>query len=1079
MDKFDDKRNQENNGVDDFLSQFDEETFNKPLSQGVEDGQPDVHRSRKERKAMEKKSRSEAFKEKSLIGKAEQIKSEKITNDDGAINKTKQYLADKFLIENENYVESGSNMESDQNMRSDKKKHKKYKLNKKQFLKFILAVIIAVIVVVIVYSAVIIISAPKIDPDNIYSFLTESSVLYDDEGEVIDNVFSEQNRTNVEYKDLPEDMKDAIIAIEDKTFEKHHGFNFIRILGAIKDGILHGHISGTSTITQQLARNVYLPDRMTERSIGRKILEAYYTVVLESKLTKDQIMEAYLNTIYLGYGCYGVQAAAQGYFSKDIQELTLEECAALAALPQSPSEFQLIDVVDSDSVSQKAKNIIKRTGDVTYVSNDASGDRRELCLDLMLEQKKITQAEHDKAMGVSLKKMLNPSHNTTTNSSYFTDYVINQVASDLAKKNNIDYDEAVNWIYTKGYHIYTTMDSTAQEVIEKEFDNPSNFPTVVGIMKDKNGNIINKHGSLMLYDYDNYFDSNDNFNFRNSEIKKNDDGSYTIIAGKRLNIYETTVAGKTDYSIEFKNMYIQENSQLYSISGGYVNIPQDYKTQDSDGNIIISADFFDDYPTFFNISDSGKVSIPPDSYTLNQRVIQPQAAMAITENSTGEVKAMVGGRSISGRMLYNRATNPRQPGSSIKPLGVYSAALQKSCDAVNDGETLTYTEGLGEQGTSLYGDYLTAASLIDDEPMMLEGRIWPQNSYSGFSGLYSMRTALQQSVNVCAVKIWAQVGDAYSSKNVQKFGITTVDTEGDTNDLNAAALALGGMTSGVTPLEMSSAYTTFVNGGVRQDTICYTKIENRNGDTILQSQSKKNEVLDPGVAFIMCDMLQSVVSQGIGSPARISGVQSGGKTGTTTDQYDIWFDGFTPSYSAALWIGNDVNIALSSSSYTAAVLWGKIMNQIPNAKKGSYKGAPSNVVSSTAYSKGRASEYFIAGTQRSKKDSVRKTVTVCSQSGYLATPLCPNAIAKSGIQRPYIPSTKVGDYKSELPHYYCNRHNNDTITYPIKPGLKLHTYTPPVVEPDPDEPVDPDNPVVDPENPDTPTDDTGSTKKKN
>lgn len=1064
LDRYD--KNNSNNNSDpngdelyEFLAQFDDNIENYTKSIEVEtpaktdEDDTDVipvHRSRRKNKAAnnenskknQKKLRSEAF--------AENMQDEK--ENEG--NKSKMTRSKSKKEKPSKPSSTGGNGGK-----------KKYKFNKKQFLKFIIAVIVILALLVIGYVASVIIKSPSIDPDNIYSQLSESSILYDDKGELIENVFSEHNRTNVEYKQLPQDLVDAIVSLEDKTFWDHHGFNFIRILGAIKDAFSSGSISGTSTITQQLARNVYLPDKMSEHSMSRKIAEAYYTVLIEKKLTKEQIVEAYLNTIYLGYGNSGVQSASMAYFSKNVEDLSLEQCAAIAALPQSPSAYELVRFVPNDSVSENDKTILKRTSRGTYVYNDSSKERREICLKLMLDQGKITKAEYDKAVSVSLKKMLNPNFDAIkTNSSYFTDYVIEEVVNDLMSEYNYSYEEAYDRIYSKGYKIYTTMDSTAQKTVETEFDNPANFPSVVNIRRDGAGNIVSEGGAVMLYAYSNYFDSNNVFTFKNNEIKKNDDGSLTIKSGKRLNIYTTEVQDKTDYSVEFKDMYIIENNRFYSIAGGFVNIPQQYKTKDSNDDLIVSAEFIKENPDFFTENDNGTISLHSSSYTLNQRIVQPQGAMVISDNSTGQIKAMVGGREISGRMLYNRAIHPRQPGSSIKPLGVYGAALQKSFDAASSGNTLTF-QSVGKQGTKLYGNYLTAASIIDDEPTMFEGRIWPQNSYGGYHGLYTMRGALQQSVNVCAVKIFQQVGADYSSQLVKKFGVSTIVDSGDVNDMNAAALALGGMTKGVTALDMANAYTAFPNGGVNHQSSSYTKVLNRKGEIVLEKKPKATKVLDEGVAFIMTDMLKSVVSQGIGSPAAISGVQTGGKTGTTSDQYDIWFDGFTPTYSAALWIGNDVNIELSSYSYAAAKLWGRIMNQIPNAKKGSYKVAPANVITASVDTpNGVRSEYFTKGTVSNIK--IHGSAVICSESGYLATPLCLSTRSITGLLRPYLPSTKVGDYKSELPHYYCNLHNNNPGKYPIDPNKKLQEYKPPVEDPDDEKPDDPDKPDDEKPNPD-------------
>ena len=550
-----------------------------------------------------------------------------------------------------------------------------------------------------------------------------------------------------------------------------------------------------------------------------------------------------------------------------------------------------------------------------------------------------------------------------------------------------------------------------------------------------------------------------------------------IRANKRLNVYDTEVNGETDYSIEFKDLYIQENGTPYSIAGGYINIPQEYKAKNKKGNIIISADFFKDeqYKDFFIFNDDGTVTIPAKSYDLNQKVIQPQAAMTIVENSTGSIKAMVGGRKTTGRMLYNRATSPRQPGSSIKPLGVYSAAIQQSANEAASGKKHNFTDyGIDEQGTDLWGNYLTAGSIVIDEKTTINGSVWPQNAGGGYSGPQTMRSALQQSINTCAVKIFLQMGADFSANQVKKFGITTLDTEGSVNDLNPAALALGGMTNGVTTLDMASAYTSFPNNGTRKDTSSYTEVLDSSGKKLLTNKTAKtHRVLDSGVAWIMTDMLKSVVTNGIGSPASISGVQVGGKTGTTDDEFDIWFDGFTPTYSASLWIGNDQNFQLTSMSSYAASLWGKIMNQISAAKAGSYKSAPSNVI----YTGG---EYYISGTQGGAKSlkGLEKTVTICTESGYLATPDCPHTEKKT--------YKTYGDDAESAPKYYCNLHNSDIDKYPVDPKATVKPKDP--VKPpdeeepddpdpvDPDDPDNPDNPDV-PDNPDNPDNPGGDTTK--
>ena len=816
------------------------------------------------------------------------------------------------------------------------------------------------------YVGYIIYHAPIHDYNDIYATVATASVVYNDEGKQIDNIYYTENRRIVKYEDMPEVLIESFVAIEDKTFWKHHGFNWTRMIGAVLSSITgHGQISGTSTITQQLARNVYLPDEKSVRTIKRKLLEMYYAARIEHALSKEEIVEAYLNTIYLGYGCYGVNSAARTYFSKSVKDLNLLECASLAALPQAPHNYALLkNAAEGGEVSEDSKVISKSPDKI--VTNDTSKERRNLTLDLMLEQELITKAEHDEAYDVPVNDFIDPTLKTGSgNYSYFHEYLIDTIIADLMEQKEMSYEEAERTVYTGGLQIYSTLDSKAQNVIADEFKDDANFPTISAIWKqDYDGNILNNDGKIALYDYEDYFDEDDNFRLsaENEEVVFHDDGSATINSDHNLYIYETEVDGAIDYSIEFKDYYIiADDGVLFSIQGGYVNIPTEYKSSDGNGNVIVSADFFNDknYASSFT-RDGDDLVISETGYSLGRSVRQPQAAMVIVEVGTGQVKAMVGGRQFKGERLLNRAIGTRQPGSSIKPLTVYGAALQKSYELEKEGKKWEYTDHkIDRQGIRGYGDYITVHSSVEDERTKINGKYWPKNANGGYSGTNNFRTAIQQSINTCAVKIMMQLTPEYAIKQLDKFGITTaVDTEENdkVNDVNPAAMALGAMTQGVEPLQMALAYASFPGGGKLNSPICYTKILDRNGEVFLEGKSEETQALNEGVAWIMTDVLQSVVSRGIAWQAAIDDVSVGGKTGTTNDQYDIWFDGFTPSYAAALWIGTDQNVEMSTMSGPAAALWGKIMNQIPKAKEGEYREQPDNVI----YYSG---DYYTEGTE--------------------------------------------------------------------------------------------------------------------
>lgn len=691
------------------------------------------------------------------------------------------------------------------------------------------------------------ISVGRINQDSLYANIERSSILYDVNGNEIDTLHYTEDRTIVPLSEMPEDLKNAFIAIEDKTFYKHHGFNWRRMGGAVLSKLIgrSASISGTSTITQQLARNAYLAEIKSQRSIRRKLSEMFIAWRLEKNLSKDEILEAYLNTIYLGYGNYGVSSAARTYFSKNVDELTLAECAALAALPQAPDSYALItedpegneeikninyysldeistsEEDEEDSYSDSSDYEDEEEEGTGFYANDLSKERRDLVLDLMAEQGYISTADAGEAY-VDIIDILAPSFEQRESAyTYFTDYVAGVVTEDLMEKYGMSEEDAQRMVYTGGLQIHTTLRSDVQNAIYEEFQNDYNFPTA---------------------------------------------------------------------------------------------------------------------------EDGSKV----------------QASMVVTEVGTGNIVGFMGGRGGEGSKLFNRAVSPRQPGSSIKPLAVYGAALQKSYDYAAQGKTFEYTDyGFDKQGIEGWGDYITASSVVVDEPLKIDGKEWPQNFSRSYSGKNSLRTALQQSINTCAVKILWQVGLDYSIEMLEKYGLTTIETDKslEANDVNPAALGLGAMTYGVTPLEMALAYAVFPNGGVHNTAVCYTDVTDGAGKVLLKGESKTSKVLDEGVAWIMTDLLKSVVSNGIAGNASISGVQVGGKTGTTNDTYDVWFDGFTPDYSAALWIGTDLNVEMNGSSSQAAALWSRIMRQIDGIRDGEYLEMPSNVIKENG-------EYYTKGTEK-------------------------------------------------------------------------------------------------------------------
>ena len=781
-------------------------------------------------------------------------------------------------------------------------------------------------------------TTPEIDPNNIYSQLAKTSVIYDDKGQILKNIDSNENRNNVSIDKMPKNLVNAVISIEDKTFYKHHGFNYVRLFGAVFDSITKkAEIRGTSTITQQLARNLYLTN---ERSLIRKLREAYYTVQLERALTKDQIIEAYLNTIYLGFNSYGVETAAQSYFSKDVDQLTLEECATLAAIPKNPSGYAPLRRFNSLNIASDYPNIVSRSADYTIIYNNKFVDRQHQVLDLMLQQKMISSKEHDQAYGVDMKTVMKPAIKADVDAySYFSDYLIEQVKKDLVETLNIDELTAADMLESGGLKIYSTIDVNMQKIIATEFEKNKNFPKVTGLEKDHSGNILDSEGHIILYSLSNYFDANGNFLIEPSEYSVDSDGNLTLFSGKRLNFYKTESASGTDYIIEFNNLYHVKDGVFNVINGGGIIIDSKYKSRTAEGNLVIDKSFLQDYPDFFKSNENG-IYIEASHYTLKQDVVQPQAAMVITDWNTGEIKAMMGGRKLIGSRLYNRAVNTRQPGSAIKPISVYGPALEP---------------GAGENS------YWTAGSYIEDAPHYQDGKLWPQNWYPGYKGYVTLRRCVEQSINIAAVKVLNEIGVDKSVAFMKGLGITSIVKD----DYNLAALGLGGMTKGISSVEMTAAYGAFPNGGLYIEPTCYTKVMDADDNVILEANAKTNQAMNKGVAYIMTDILRTTVTKGIAKGAAISGQPVAGKTGTTTDNYDVWFAGFTPQYCAALWIGNDINVELNQGSNVATRLWSTIMSQVcEGLPVGVFKEMPSNVEE-------KYGEYYITGTYKNRKNPYR------------------------------------------------------------------------------------------------------------
>ena len=940
-------------------------------------------------------------------------------------------------------MDESSRRRSKQNNKTNKKSDKKSD-NKKNKILFFLQISLFVIVIVGFVGAGVTVGLIKaslkdveeVNPSEIPMMLDENSEIYDSKGNLLEKIQNTGLRTIVKYEDMGENLINAVIATEDRTFFEHKGFNYKRLVGAVIQAVINGEkIRGTSTISQQLARNIYLSEIKSQRTLTRKIKEAYYAVQIERALKKEQILQAYLNTIYLGSSAKGVQAASQKYFSKDAKDLNLVESALIAGITQSPTRHSPFITKEKENVKEDDYILDDSDEIYTIVFNEECLDRYKDVLYFMKTTDFISEEEYEEAKNIDLKTKLKPGKIKNTDiSSFFTDLVKEEVLDALMAEfpdTITTREEALNMLYTQGLKIYSTLDLGMQTKLENIYANNQNFPKLkMSNNKDRAGNLLNNQNSIALYKQENVITKDKDLKILKNQFKYNENGDLVLFKNKRLDFISLYDKKKlVGIQVRLHDTYkSNDKNEAFIYKGGIIRIPSQYKSFDRSKNLIVSSSFFKSNPNFFKKDSNGNLLISKENYSISSKgTIQPQSSTVIIDYRTGEIKALIGGRNIRGQKQYNRALNPRQPGSAIKPISIYTPAID------NDW---------------------TAASIIDDVPHYdHEGNLWPKNWYGrknpkfeGYWGLSTLRKALKWSMNVPPVIISEKIGVSTSVEYLKKMGISTIIESGRKSDMNSAAMALGGMTRGMSPLELTAAYGSLANDGVYVKPHSFIKVTDRKGTVILENKPLKNYVVTPQAAFILTDIMRSGVEEGgIGGSARLRNMSVAGKTGTTTDNYDAWFVGYTPYYATGVWIGNDVHIDLGGGSKLSAELWKKIMTEmhkdLPNKKFEKPDGIVEVTIDiksgkrATELSKqaGAArNEYFIKGTEPTEYDDVHVEAVVCAESGKRATEYCPDhSIGKRIFVRrpiPYDPLEHDGfvptDYADELPTEYCDIHSS-------------------------------------------------------
>lgn len=732
-----------------------------------------------------------------------------------------------------------------------------------------------------------------------------ATVVYDSTGKQIAKlVGTDSNRSYVNMDQIPEDMANAFVAIEDRRFYQHNGIDIESIARAAFVAVKSRDLTqGGSTITQQLLKNNVFEGWVGENSdfvkIKRKIQEQYLAIELEKRMDKESILELYMNSINLGQNTLGVQAASMRYFNKPVSQLTLSECAVIAGITKNPSKYNPIS------------------------HPEYNAERRNKVLGDMLELGYITQAEYDEALADNVYdriQLVNEEKDTETINTYFVDALIDEVTQVLMEEKGYNETQAYKLVYSGGLQIQTTQDPKIQSICDSIYNDESNYPENV----------------KWLLDY-------------------------------RLTV-KTSSGEYVNYSTEMLKSYFQQQSAAYNLL---------YDSQDA---------AYEDIALY-----QDAVLGPGD--TVQDEVInltpQPQVSITIQDQSTGYVVAMVGGRGTkTASRTLNRATDTtRQPGSTFKVLAAYAPALDSAG--------------------------MTLATVQNDAPYTYENGTPVNNWYKDYKGICSLRYGIEQSLNIVTVKTLTQITPQLGFDYLLDFGFTTlvekreVDTSEGTKIFTdiTQSLALGGLTDGVTNMELNAAYAAIANGGTYIKPTLFTKILDHDGNVLIDNTTpESHQVIKETTAFLLTDAMVDVVTKGTGGAVNFGGdIAIAGKTGTTSDDKDVWFAGFSPYYTATTWTGYDNNIKMSTASEKALskTMWRKVMAQIhENLPAASFK-KPSGIVTATVCSKSGklpiagicdahlTTEYFAEGTVPTDSCSVHVNGMVCAATGLSACTTCP------------------------------------------------------------------------------------------
>ena len=735
-----------------------------------------------------------------------------------------------------------------------------------------------------------------------------ATMIYDNAENVVQYLsVYDSNRIIVSSDKIPDNLKNSFVAIEDERFYSHNGVDFKGIGRALIKNIMQGDISqGASTITQQLIKNnVFNTGGETNylARVKRKVQEQYMAIQSEKNNSKDSILTDYLNTINLGKGTLGVEAASKYYFGKSCSDLTLSECAVLAGITKNPAYLNPVDYPTENS------------------------DRRLIILKKMLDLGFISSSQYQEAIAdegvyqrISEYRTVNQE---TSTYSYFTDALIMQIVQDLQTRAGYTQEKAYEMVYRGGLNIYSTQDAHMQSIADSIINNPDNYPIKTEYALEYDLKVMHADGTSTSYNTS---------NLKKYYMKKNNVNKYTAIYSTRKEMKKAAKA--------FRKAMVKE------------------------GDTVISEQL--------------------------QYALQPQLSYSLIDHKTGQVKVLVGGRGKKQDDLsLNRATSvTRQPGSTFKILSTYAPGID------NGGMTL--------------------ATVYEDAPYKYEDGVSVRNAERDYGGLMTLRDAIIKSDNIIAVKALTDLTPQAGFNYLQTLGFTTLVQNRTTNGTLESdvhqSLALGGITDGVTNVQLTAAYASIANKGEYNAPILYTKVLDDQGNLLLENTPAPTRVMKESTAWLLTDAVKDVIRKGTGKEAKLASAMAvAGKTGTTSNNYDYWFCGYTPYCTASIWTGYDYNTDFGAQLDYHKEIWAKIMDQIiaecnqpiqPNfdpcsdivsAKicRKSGKIPIDKVCSKDPQRNMTRTEFFVNGTVPKETCDCHVTLKFCKVTNKLARERCP------------------------------------------------------------------------------------------